>query len=130
MARRKIIHRPFRRPRVGDLRTRITLQDRVIVAPDAGEVDFDLDFSTSAVVWASIETFSGQTVFDGVSQDETITHRIIIRWIEGIGSETWILLGDGSRLNILDAENFEQRNEFLRFLAQRTGDVSDKVAEA
>lgn len=130
MSRRKISHRPVRRPTIGDLRHRITLQDRSITPPDDTEVDFDHTFETSAKVWAKVETLSGQTVFDGVSQDETITHRVTIRYRSDVDSQTWILLGDGTRLKILDTENFEERNEFLRFFAQRTGLATDKVAQA
>lgn len=112
MAQCKFVKRSHRKICAGDLDLEITLENRDIVPPLAGEVDFDENFSNSIVVFSKIETAIGKTVFDGVDTDVIVTHKITVRFDSTITTETWILL-NGNRLNILRTENFEQRNEWL-----------------
>lgn len=126
-----IMKRRARRPRVGDLRTRVIVQNRAITPPDENEYDFDHEFETAATVWASIETLSGETLFDqAAGQDVVVSHRVVVRWIEGVSAESWLELPDGTRLDVVSTENLEERSEFLVMLARRTGLTSDKVGQA
>lgn len=128
---KSILKRRARRPRVGDLRTRVVVQGRAIQPPNVDEVDFDHEFETTATVWASIETLSGETLFDqAAGQDIVVSHRVIIRWLEGVTAETWLELPDGTRLDVVSIENLEERSEFLALMARRTGLTSDKVGQA
>ena len=82
-------------------------------------------------MWASIETPSGETLFDSVAgNDEIVTHRVMIRYLEGVTSESWILLDDGTRLDVLATENLEERNEFISLTCQRTGPATAKASGA
>lgn len=90
----------------------ITLQNRDIVAPLYGSVDFDEEFSNDIVVKAIIKTQSGNTFFDGVNTESNITHLIRIKYIEGVTSETWILF-KGRRIDILSVENCCEDDEIL-----------------
>lgn len=110
-----------RRLCAGDLDRQITLQNRDIAAPIWGSADFDERFSGDTVVWAKIDTVTGKTFFDGVSQrDSTVTHEIYIRYLAGITSETWISY-DSRRIDILAVENLEERNEWLKLTCTDKG---------
>lgn len=108
----QFIKRPHRKVCIGDVDTLITLQNRNIVAPVFGDVDFDEDFQDASEVWAKIETNIGDTVFDGVSTDINITHKITIRFDVTVTTETWIEI-DVRKFDIMMTENFEERNEWL-----------------
>lgn len=131
MGKRVFLRRKARRGVVGDMTHRITIQDRAITPPDDGDVDLDHTFTTAATVWASVETLSGETLFDGVEKDDIVSHSITIRYIEGVvSSESWILLPDGTRLDILNVEDLEERHEWLHLLAKRTGADTLPAAQA
>lgn len=108
------IKRKKRQVCIGDLDTRIILQDRSIKPPVFGDPDFDEDFANTDTVWAAVNTVSGKTFFDGVNSDINISHVIFIRFDSAVTAETWVELEDGQRLDILDTENLEQRGEFLK----------------
>lgn len=91
----------------------ITLQNRAIQPPSFGSPDFDENFSGDLPVQALISTERGKTLFDGVATDNPITHKICINYVEGVTAETWVLLDNGSRLDILDVENCCEKNERL-----------------
>ncbi len=120
MAQCKFIKRSHRKICAGDLDTEITLENRDIVPPLAGEVDFEEDFTNSVPVFSKVETTIGKTVFDGVNTDTVITHKITIRFDSTVTTETWILL-NGNRINIVQTENLEQRNEWLFLLCTDRG---------
>ena len=107
---------------VGDLRTRITLSSRAITAPDFGQSSFGESFTTNVkTAWASIKTINGRILFNGVDTDEALTHEIIIRYDATVTAETWIQLADTTRLDIIDVQDFEQRNEYLVLLCNARG---------
>ena len=112
---------------VGDMRDRIIIQNRDIQAPEFGTRDFDMLFQDSECIWASIDTFSTQTIFDGVDQDRLLTHKIRIRFDESINAESWILLPDGTRLKIINIENLDSRSKFMLLNCTATG-TSEKIA--
>lgn len=90
----------------------ITLQNRDIQVPEFGSVDFDEAFSGDTNVQAIISTERGKVLFDGVSTDNPVTHKICIEYISGVTAETWILF-DGRRFDILDVENCGEQNKCL-----------------
>jgi len=110
-----------RRVCTGDLTEQIVIQLRAIKAPQSGSVDFDEDFTDTATVWAAIETKSGIEEFDGVNLVTKPSHLIYIRYIEDIDVEKWITYKD-KRYEILDAENLEERDEFLLLRCSSLGD--------
>ncbi len=114
---------------IGDLKDRITLQDRNIQPPVFGSVDFDENFKTFGIAWALIKTVSGKTHFDGVSKETNITHEIHIVFDETVTDQTWIILEKGRRLDILEFENLDERSQFLKLICTDRG-ASSKPATA
>ena len=99
---------------IGALDRLITLQNRAIQPPAFGQVDFGEGFSGDAAVWANVRTVHGKTFFDSVSTVEReITHEITIRYDATVTAETWILLDDGRRVDILNTEDLDERHEWL-----------------
>lgn len=115
-----------RRICAGDLKDQIVIQLRTIKAPQSGSVDFDEEFTTSATVWAAIETRSGIEQFDGVNLISRPSHFIYIRYTADIDVEKWITY-NGKRYEILDAENLEERDEFYLL---RCSPLGDKTLQA
>lgn len=126
-----VLKRKRRRPRVGDLRDRVKLQVRTVSPPDVDEYDLDHVFADSATVWASVETLSGDTLFDEVAGvDVLVSHRIVIRKLAGVSAETWCELEDGTRLDVLAVEDLDERGEFVVLTARRTGPTTREAAQA
>lgn len=115
------VRRDRRKVCVGDLRDRILLQNRKITEPPFGSRDFDENFSQKEEVWALVKTVTGKTFFSGVSGDVAISHEVIIRYDATVTSETWILLEDKSRLDVVTTEDLEKRHEYLRLLCIEKG---------
>lgn len=106
----------------GDLNKRITIENRAIVPPVSGSVDFTESFSSPIDRFAAIQTTKGKTIFDGVNQrDREVSHEIFMRYESGITSESWIRY-QGRRLDIIEVEDLDERHEFLRILC------TDKLA--
>ena len=107
----------------------ITLQNRNIQAPVFGSADADLEFSGDTVVKAIVSTKRGSTLFDGVSTDEAITHKVSIEFISGVTAETWILLGS-RRLDVVDVENCGEQDKVLNLLCNERGNSSQEASKA
>ncbi len=105
---------------VGDMRDEITLENRSINPQDADSIDFIEDFSESNVIDAAIETVRGLETFDGVNVESIVTHKIYIRFIEGVTEETWVKF-KGRRLDIMDVENLDERDQFLLLRCKERG---------
>lgn len=132
MPERKILRRAIRQAPIGDLNVRVTIQNRRQVPPVFGSVDAAFEFTESGEsgqVWAKVETMSGRTLFDAVARaDRAVTHAVTIRRRSDVTSESWVLLADGTRLNVVEVENFEERGEFARLLCEATGQSSRPLA--
>ena len=111
------IKKKSRKVCTGDLRDRITLQDRSI-APE--EIDFTENFSNNIEVWAMIATVRGLESFDGVNVETLVTHNIYIRFLPGVTEETWVLFDD-RRFDIVDVENLDERKTFLLLRCKERG---------
>ena len=127
---RLTLKRNHRKLCVGDLKDRITLQTRDLTEPVFGARDFTETFVTSDTVWAKVVTTQGRTFFDGVQTDQVISHQVTIRYLSTVTPETWILLDDGNRLDIIDQEDLEERNEYLRLLCTDRGPSTKAAASA
>ena len=105
----------------------VTLQNRAIVPPLSGSVDFDESFTNDTIVQAILKTKRGETLFDGVATDQPITHRVCIAWLAGVTAETWIELADGTKLDIVDVENCGEQD--VKLILSCTARGTGKAAE-
>jgi len=119
----------IRKPCLGDLNTEIVLQSRSITPSINASVDFTEAFNGLATVWASIKTVRGKTEFDGADVEREVTHEFVIRFLSGIDSETWVLL-EGSRYDIIKAEDLEERHEFILLMCSKLGPDTLPVNDA
>lgn len=116
--------RKRRRVCIGDLDSRVRVLHRSQVPPVSGSADAAFAFQSVALdgyVWAMIETSGGRTVFDGVANDRRVTHVVTIRNLSGVTSASWVLLEDGTRLDVVLAEGLDERGEFIRLLCDARG---------
>lgn len=122
------VKRPRRRVPIGDLDSRVRIYNRSQVPPGAGSVDAAWNFDThdggDGYVWAKVTTTGGKTVFDGVGNDRRTTHSIVLRALPNIGSESRVLMEDGRRLDVILAEPWDDRGEFIELLCDDRGDAS------
>ncbi len=112
------------------MRDRVKLQSRDITEPAFGATDFDEQFEGASEVWAMVKTTAGKTFFNGVSADIVISHEIYIRHDHTVTSETWVELKDGRRLDVVNVEDLEDRNEFMRLLCTERGDKTKEATRA
>lgn len=113
---------------IGDMRERIDIHDRNMQAPVFGSSDLTEKFASTKTVWANIKTISGQTVFV-VNVDIALSHEIIIRYDENVGSESWIEYR-GNNLKIVTVEDLDERHEFLKLRCSSRGDKDLGAAQA
>ena len=124
----KKLKRKRRQPCIGDLDTEITLQDRSITPPTT-TVDFSETFTENAIAWAMVNTVRGKTAFDGAEVERDITHEFTIRFLTGVDAETWVL-HNGERYDIIDAEDLEERHDWLVLRCAKLGPTSKAVNDA
>lgn len=93
--------------------TDVTLQNRDIQPPVGGTPDFDLLFGGDTPWRAIIKTPQGRTFFDGVGLDRVVTHELCGPYLPGVTAETWVLLPDGRRLDVLRVTNCCEKDEQL-----------------
>lgn len=99
---------------IGALDQQVVIQDRAITPPVFGSPDFDESFTGADGTWANVRTVRGKTFFDEVNtQDREITHEVTIRYDSAVTAESWVLLTDGRRLDILRTEDLDERHEWL-----------------
>lgn len=124
------IKRKKRQACIGGMNDRIVLQGRAIKPPIFGDPDFDETFTDNSTVWATINTVTGKTFFDGVNTDIPITHSIIIEFDTTVTTEIWIELEDGRRVDILSVENLDERSEFMRLTCTDRGNKTVEATKA
>jgi SPP1 family predicted phage head-tail adaptor len=94
----------------GDLRHRITIQ-RAHEQPD-NLGGMTTVWETEAEVWAAIWPVSAREVVSNAQLVGQVSHRVRIRYLEGVAPRMRILFG-ARTLNILSVVNPEERNELL-----------------
>lgn len=129
MPKNQKIQRKKRQFCLGDMDEQILLQDRGIGEPFFGSVDFTEDFTNNDKVWAAIKTVSGKTFFDGVNTETNITHEFWTRYDVNVSSETWIEF-ESRRFDILDAQDLEERHEFMILICAERGAKTIEATKA
>jgi len=112
---------------VGDLRERITIQNRSIATPD--NLDFDETFDSDLPLWAGVKTMVGVDVFDDSNTAVSATHDFIIRFRSDITAENWILWNN-ERYDILLTEDYDGQRLWLRLRCNLRGSSAKEVNKA
>ena len=90
----------------------IKIQERSLLT-DNMSVDFNENFIDTETVWAGCKTTRGQEVFGDINTAREITHIFTIRYLDYLTQEYYILY-DNKRYDILDVENIDEENRFMR----------------
>jgi SPP1 family predicted phage head-tail adaptor len=95
--------------RAGQLRHRVTISLRLDV-PD-GFADLESTYSGQKTVWAGLFPVGGATWIGSQQTGTQITHRIVIRYLEGITSDHEITCGS-RRFRIRRVSDWEERGSW------------------
>lgn len=90
-------------------------------------MDFGETYEPIGTPWAAIKTVNGKVRFDGVAEDVALTHAVYTRYRDDVTSETWVELGDGRLLDVIDFEDLDERHQFLLLACAEKGS-KDKAA--
>lgn len=104
----------------GTLRHRIHFQGTAEVSDGAG--GFEETWATEVSAWASIEPMNGYEKFTAGKTEAFATHKITMRYQNGISADQRILFGDRS-FNIEEIINVDERNAVLRLKVTEGGIV-------
>jgi len=99
--------------KIGKLRHRITIQDKVTV-PD-GYGGMTSTWQDVATVWASVEPLKGKELYEAHQMKAELTHRVRIRYVEGIKPQMRIVFR-GRELAIEAIIDAEERHQSLELL--------------
>jgi hypothetical protein len=116
-------------PELGDMKHRIQIYDRTIVAPIDDTGNYSLDFTKKITVWASIKSVIGIVIFDSVNMDKTVSHLMTIRYLPFITQEHWVLY-DSRYYDIIKIENLNEQNRFQILHCNLRGITSKASNEA
>lgn len=120
---------PKRTPTIGDMDHTVRILKREIQPPGTGLTEAEEKFTLVERVQAMVETKNGVAFFAGVNiGDIPISHAISIRFRKGVNRETWVELRSGSRVRVLNVQNYGERDEFLFLTCTERG--PDEVAAA
>lgn len=114
---------------VGDLNKRITIKDRTLKGATLNNRVSSENFSDDVTVWAMIQTTRGDQFFDGTSLRTAVTHYFYIRYRDNVTSENFIFFNEDS-YDILDVEDLDENESFLKISARKRGTEDIKVNEA
>jgi len=128
MAVCKVKQRTHKRVCIGSLNHKIEIYVRSIKAPAKGSVDFSDEFTLKKIVWAMIESVSGETMFNASNIETVVTHQFYIRYIPGVDIVDVIVYG-GLRYKIVNVENLNNENYFLLIKTSDRGDSDLAVNE-
>ena len=115
------------KPKIGDLRHLITIQNSTNTSDDAG--GFTQAYSDTASVFASITPVKGSEQYSDGSQamqiENPITHEIFIRYRDDITIANSSKIVFGSReFNIRSILNLEEKNRFMKIEAEENVAIS------
>lgn len=120
----------IRRSLCGDMRHYIALQTRDITVPDdPNNPSYTESFTTTYQVFSAIYTKKGDEFFDGVNLSTFESHNFIIRRINGLTEEKWILYR-GFLYDIIDIEDYDERQLFMLIRTKLRGDATLKANQA
>ena len=84
-------------------------------------------YQIDATVWAGIHPISAKELFASQQVDGRVTHRIIIRFFDGLTPDMRFVevLGEASRVfNIISIRNIDERDRSMEVLTQEVTDTT------
>lgn len=114
--------RKSKSPQVGDMRDRIVINERTIGAPGSDSAAFKQTLTPIASVWSSVNTISGNEVFNDVSGNEVKPSTLFIIRFRSDVTFANIITYKGNNYKILPVDNADKRNRFLYLFCALLGD--------
>lgn len=108
------------RIKAGDLVHQIKIVDLTLQQDSFGGVAID-SATPFATVWAAVESLSGRELYTAQQKVSEVTHRITIRWMEGITAKQNVWFDD-RQFQIEAIENPDERNIVLYLLCIERND--------
>lgn len=107
---------------IGSLRHRISLY-YISETEEINGADTYRNLTLITNLWAKIEALSGLTRFDTKQVGEEITHKITIRFYNGLSAQNWLKYNDPSmgtqrNFQIINIRNHDERNQYLELLVK------------
>ncbi|MCC3244683.1 phage head closure protein [Methylocystis sp. WRRC1] len=99
-----------RRPSIGDLRQRVTIESVMDTFDDVG--GFARSFTPLAQVWARIEATGARDQFVEQRAEQSTTHVVTIRWRDDVKSQMRFAFR-GRKLLIRSVLDHDERRRFL-----------------
>lgn len=117
----------------GDLRDKITIQNRSLDPVRPGQINPSESFTTLFQPWAAVETPNGRSKFLGVAINEDTTHIFIVRFdttIQELEVANNFILFRTRRMRILSVKNMNENNYFLAIECTERGLSTKDATEA
>ena len=104
--------------RIGELRSRVTLQQESRVADGGGGFSNTwTNLASSPTVWARIEPLRGREVLQAMQLQSPVTHRVTLRYRGDVRAGMRLVAG-ARAFNIRAAINLEERGRWLELLCE------------
>jgi SPP1 family predicted phage head-tail adaptor len=95
----------------GQLRHQIKIVDLTNSQDSFGGVAID-SATPFATVWAAVESLSGRDLYTAQQKNSQVTHRITMRWMDGVFARQNVWYGD-RQFQIEYVENVKELNKIL-----------------
>lgn len=102
--------------RAGWLRHRIELLVKEPARNSFGEEV--IAWTTAATVWGSVEPLRGREYIEAKQGQVEVSHRVVMRWREGVSAEMRLRIHEGRMLEIESVINPLERGERLELMCR------------
>ena len=101
-------------PAIGELDTRVTLRHRDD-QPNMANADLESSFPVQKQTWAKLEPVGSALYSGSVQADSILTHRITIRYRNGITRDWEVVVGEGENATVYRVRRSSHLNGKRRF---------------
>lgn len=101
-------------PAIGELDTRVTLRHRYD-QPNMANADLESNFPVQKQTWAKLEPVGSALYSGSVQADNILTHRITIRYRNGITRDWEVVVGEGENATVYRVRRSSHLNGKRRF---------------
>jgi SPP1 family predicted phage head-tail adaptor len=106
--------------KIGRLNKKIEIQQKTTTTNEFGEPENSWETFTN--VWARINPISAKEYFSAQGFEHTVTHKITIRFIEGVKPDMRIVYGNRI-FEITAVRNINESNRWIELLAKEYANV-------